>query len=219
MKIHREGKIIIPPSLLVIAVLAIISFFLLNDYLIVYFIYGALVVLTGLVFWFFREPDINIAITDNGILSVADGKVVIIKPVYEKEYFKDERIQVSVFMSPLNVHINRVPIKSEIVYQNHVSGLKLPAFLPKSSEKNEHCSTVFKLDNGEEVLARQIAGTLARRIVTYKKPGAKVNQNDHLGFIRFGSRVDLFLPPSYKIEVKLEEKVTGGKTVIATFDK
>ncbi len=143
-------------------------------------------------------------------------RIVEIKEVYEDEYFKDSRIQISIFMSPLNVHQNRAPVGGEITYIHHKRGAYYPAFVEKSSELNERCSTVFKTESGKEVLARQIAGTVARRICFYKEPGDAIEQGSEYGFIRFGSRVDVFLPLDAKITVKLGESPVAGKTVLAT---
>jgi phosphatidylserine decarboxylase len=150
------------------------------------------------------------------VIAPADGKIVEIKEVFEKEYFKDNRIQVSIFMSPLNVHQNKAPVSGDILYVKHHRGAFYPAFVEKSSELNERCSTVFKNENGTEILSRQIAGTVARRICFYVNPGDKIEQGDEYGFIRFGSRVDVFLPLTAKVTVKMDVKTVGGETVIAT---
>ncbi|NQU86483.1 MAG: phosphatidylserine decarboxylase family protein [Mariniphaga sp.] len=218
MKIHKEGKKIIPLVLIIILAITSVLYLLIEQYLIFYFLLGGIVVLLGIIVWFFREPSLNVNQNKNHILSVSDGVVVSIEPCYEREYFKEERIQVSVFMSLFNVHINRIPVEGEIMYKNHRRGRFLPAFIPKSSEENERCTTVIKTIKGTEILVRQIAGILARRVITYRNKGEKVKQDEQLGFIRFGSRVDLFLPISAKVNVKLQQKVFGGKTVIATFD-
>jgi len=216
MTIHKEGKRIIPVAFFFLAVLDFIIYISLKQFLIFYFLMAASLILAGLVVYFFRIPVRNIDRNENQVLSPCDGKVVIIKEVFEKEYFKDNRIQVSIFMSPLNVHQNRAPIGGKISYLKHFPGSFYPAFVDKSSELNERCSTVFKMGNGTEVLSRQIAGTVARRICTYKNPGDKIEQGDEYGFIRFGSRVDLFLPLDAKVVVDLDVKSVGGKTIIAT---
>lgn len=172
------------------------------------------IVLTVLTVRFFRDPQTVKSANPGEVLSAADGQVVVIEPTFEKEYFKDERIQVSVFMSVFNVHINHVPVESEIVYQKYHPGKFLIASLPKSSEENERATTVFRTADGTEILVRQIAGLVARRIATYKKPGDKVTVNDQLGFIRFGSRVDIFFPKGTEIPVKMNEVVKGGITVL-----
>lgn len=216
MTIHNEGKKIIPIVFFFLAVLDAIIFMALKDYLIFYFLIAASLVLAVFVIYFFRVPGRKIIRNENQALAPADGKIVVIKKVFEKEYFKDNRIQVSIFMSPLNVHQNRAPITGEIIYMNHVRGAFYPAFVEKSSELNERCSTVFKRENGTEILSRQIAGTVARRICTYKNKGDIVEQGAEYGFIRFGSRVDLFLPIDAKVKVKMNEKSLGGQTIIAT---
>lgn len=217
MRIHREGTKIIPIAFFFIAVLDALIYFFLKDYLIFYFLMGASLILAGLVVFFFRVPDRTIEKDLNNILAPADGDIVEIIKVHEKEYFKDERWQVSIFMSPLNVHQNRAPIGGEVVYEKHHPGAYYPAFVKKSSEKNERNSVVFKNEAGAEILARQIAGTVARRIISGKRPGDFVEQGEEYGFIRFGSRVDLFLPLDAKINVKVHEEAVGGRTVIANF--
>ncbi|NCB08473.1 MAG: phosphatidylserine decarboxylase family protein [Bacteroidia bacterium] len=217
MTIHKEGIKIIPVALFILAALDFIIWLLLRDYLLFYFLVAASVILAGLIVYFFRVPARIIEINENHILAPADGEIVVIEPVFEKEYFQEERMQVSIFMSPLNVHQNRAPVAGEVVYVHHKPGKFYPAFIPKSSEENERCSTVFRMKNGTEIMARQIAGTLARRIANYTKPGDTLEQGQEYGFIRFGSRVDLFLPVGININVELSQKSVGGKTIIATF--
>jgi len=216
MKIHKEGKKIIPIAFFTIAVLDVIIYIFLQNFLIFYFLMAASLVLAGLVVYFFRVPNRKIDKNENNVLAPADGKIVEVKEVFENEYFKDKRIQVSIFMSPLNVHQNRAPISGEITFIKHHRGAFYPAFVEKSSHLNERCTTVFKSKNGTEVLARQIAGSVARRICNYKKPGDSIEQGAEYGFIRFGSRVDIFLPIDAKVKVKYGDIPVGGKTVIAT---
>jgi phosphatidylserine decarboxylase len=216
MKIHKEGKKIIPIAFFTIAVLDVIIYIFLQDFLIFYFLMTASLILSGLIVYFFRVPNREIVKNENHILAPADGKIVEIKEVFEKEYFNDNRIQISIFMSPLNVHQNRAPIGGEISYVKHFKGAFYPAFDEKSSHLNERCSTVFKTKNGTEVLARQIAGTVARRICNYKRPGDFIDQGAEYGFIRFGSRVDIFLPLDAKVTVELGVNPVGGKTILAT---
>lgn len=218
MKIHKEGLKIIPVAFFILAVLDAIIYVLLKNYFIFYPLIGASLILAALVVYFFRVPNREIKENENEIMAPADGEIVAIEPVLEKEYFKDERIQISIFMSPLNVHQNRAPVTGEVVYVNHISGHFYPAFVAKSSEENERCTAVFKMKNGVEILSRQIAGAVARRIATYKKPGDKINQGQEYGFIRFGSRVDVFVPTTAKINVELHQKSVGGKTILATFE-
>ncbi|MFW5756052.1 MAG: phosphatidylserine decarboxylase family protein [Tangfeifania sp.] len=216
MKIHKEGHKIIPVAFFFLAVTDAIIYILLRDYTVFYFLMGASLALAVLIIFFFREPFREIETNPKHILAAADGEIVEIIKVYEKEYFKEERWQVSIFMSVFNVHQNRAPIDGRVVHQLHKPGAYYPAFVKKSSEKNEHCSTVFKAENGLAVMAKQIAGTVAQRIVTYKKTGDIVEQGKEYGFIRFGSRVDMFLPLDAEINVKLHEHTVGGKTIIAT---
>ncbi len=216
MKIHKEGIKIIPIAFFTIAVLDVIIYIFLQDYLIFYFLMAASLVLAALVVYFFRVPKRVIVQDDHHVLAPADGKIVEIKEVFEPEYFKDNRIQISIFMSPLNVHQNRAPIGGEITYLKHHRGAYYPAFVEKSSHLNERCSAVFKTKSGTEILSRQIAGTMARRICTYKKPGDFVEQGTEYGFIRFGSRVDVFLPLDAKVLVELGINPVGGETVLAT---
>ncbi len=218
MKIHQEGKKIIPVAVLILTGIAVLLYLLLKQYLIVYFLLSGLLFLAGVVVWFFRDPEIDISCSINNILSVADGEVVTIEPAFEREYFKEERIQVSVFMSIFNAHINRVPVEGEVVYRAHRNGRFLPAFVAKSSEENERCTTVIRMKDGAEVMVRQIAGLLARRVMTYANEGETVTQKQQLGFIRFGSRVDLFLPKDAVVKIKIHQKTIGGKTVIATLN-
>ena len=216
MTIHKEGKRIIPIAFFFLAVLDAIIYVLLNQFLIFYFLIAASLIMAGLVVFFFRIPNRKIDRNENHILAPADGTVVVIKEVFEKEYFKDNRIQVSIFMSPLNIHQNRTPVSGEVMYINHIRGANYPAFVEKSSDLNERCSTIFRMKNGTEIMSRQIAGTVARRICTYVDPGDMVDQGAEYGFIRFGSRVDLFLPQEIKINVELDNKTVGGQTIIAT---
>lgn len=167
------------------------------------------------VFWFHRVPDRDIPEGDSKtITSVADGKVVIVERVYEKEYFKDDRIQVSVYMDFFDVHTNFWPMDGEISYYKYHPGKYLLAFLPKASEKNEHSSTVIRNDHGE-ILFRQIAGTFARRIVCYSKEGDKVERGKQCGIIKFGSRIDIFLPLDADVKVKEGDFTRACETVIA----
>jgi phosphatidylserine decarboxylase len=218
MKIHREGFKIIPAVLLALLVLNLIIWFTGIRLLFVVTVIPSLIYAI-LTVRFFRDPETVKKAGPGEVLSSADGVVVVIEPTYEKEYFKDERIQVSVFMSFFNVHINHVPVDGEIVYQKYHPGKFLMAHLPKSSEENERTTTVIRTAGGHEVLVRQVAGLVARRIATYKKPGDKVTVKDQLGFIRFGSRVDLFFPKGTEIPVELRQTVQGGVTVMARLER
>lgn len=164
---------------------------------------------------FFRHPRRTIELKPNSVLSPADGQIVAIEETIESEYFGDRRLQVSVFMSVYNVHVNWVPVPGVVKYFKHHNGRFMAAYLPKSSTDNERATTVIQMENGTEILARQIAGAVAKRIITYAKVNAVVTQRNELGFIRFGSRVDLFLPIGTKVFVELGQLVTGSQTVIA----
>jgi phosphatidylserine decarboxylase len=181
-----------------------------------------LVILCGIAFFsfvmfFFRVPFRNINREENAIISPADGTIVQISEEVETEYFNDKRIQISIFMSPLNVHVNSYPIDGEVVYAKYHHGKHFVAKLPKASKDNEHNTVVQKHKNGEEIMFRQIAGAVARRIVSYAKKDEFAAQGNEMGIIKFGSRVDIFLPLSAKINVKLEEKVKSKITHLAYF--
>lgn len=215
-KIHKEGySVIILVLFLLIAIVALINILFPVQTPIHYFLY-----LTGLVFYFFvvrffRDPIREVVPNNNIILSGADGKVVVIEDVIEKEYFNDKRKQVSVFMSPTNVHVNWFPVGGKTKYFKHNHGAYFIASKPKSSDENERTTTVIKTPENKEVLFRQIAGTVARRIVCYAKEEKNIQQGEELGIIKFGSRFDLFLPLDAKIEVEIGQKVTGNETIIA----
>ncbi len=214
MKIHKEGYQIIGISFVLIVALNSLLYFVLNCKLILWMLLLATSILFLLIVSFFRFPK-RIPITgDELIIAPADGKVVVIEETEETEYFKDKRLQVSIFMSPLNVHINWYPIRGIIKYVRHHSGLYLKAWLPKSSTENERTSVVIEKDAHTSVLMRQIAGAVARRIVSYAKEGETVQQCQQEGFIKFGSRVDLFLPIGTKIEVELNQKVIGSQSIL-----
>jgi len=213
MKIHKEGyKILLVLAIALAAVNAIV-FWLIPDWLTLSYIATAILFL--LVLQFFRSPWREIMMPDDNLVyAPADGKIVTIEEVNEDEYFEDKRIQVSIFMSPTNVHVNRNPIGGTVNYFRYHPGKYLVAWHPKSSTENERTTVV--IGNGDtEILLRQIAGAVAKRIVNYLNVGEEVQQGDEMGFIKFGSRVDLFLPLDAKINVKLNQKVKGNRTVIA----
>ncbi|QQT27492.1 phosphatidylserine decarboxylase family protein [Sphingobacterium spiritivorum] len=217
MKFHKEGY-----TSLAIVVLIIFIANALADYYdaptaVKWIIYIVSAFLFITIVQFFRSPIRKVTIDDGVILCPADGKVVVIEETEETEYFNDRRIQVSVFMSPVNVHSNRNPISGIVKYFKYHPGKFLVAWHPKSSTDNERTTVVVQSKSGQEVLFRQIAGALARRIVWYVKENDTVTQGNEFGFIKFGSRVDLFLPLGTKIDVKLEDKVVGGKTIIGRF--
>lgn len=217
MTIHREGYKSIALATIIFIALNMMFFWLFGASLlwlcIVFF-----VITLGLVLFvvsFFRVPARTLTISNGQIISPADWKVVVIEEAFDDEYFKKKMLQVSVFMSPLNVHVNRNPIDGDIVYNQYHKGKYLVAWNPKSSTENERHSVVIK--NGHtEILVKQIAGAVARRIVNYLEVGNKVKQTEEYGFIKFGSRVDLLLPIGTKINVGLNEVVQGGVTVLAT---
>jgi phosphatidylserine decarboxylase len=166
---------------------------------------------------FFRSPKRNFTVAHHQVICPADGKVVVIEEMTDIEYFKDKRLQVSIFMSPANVHINRIPMSGKVQYSQYHKGKYLVAWSPKSSTENERHSVVIKSDTAE-ILVKQIAGALAKRIVNYLKVGQKVEQGSEMGFIKFGSRVDVLLPVGTELNVKLNQQVKGGVTVLATID-
>ena len=167
------------------------------------------------ILWFFRNPKRNIIKNPELILSPADGKVISIKEVDELEFFKDKKLQISIFLSPLDIHVNRYPVSGEVLYSKYHKGNYLVAWHPKSSEKNERSTIVIKNKKFGEVMYRQIAGAVARRIVNYAKVNSNVEQGDDSGFIKFGSRVDLFLSKDSNLKIKVGDKVKGGLTIIA----
>jgi phosphatidylserine decarboxylase len=216
MTFHKEGYSSLAICILFIAVLnAAIQFYFPEAIVVKWIIYILSFVLFVIILQFFRSPSITIEKDEKYVLCPADGKVVVIEEAVETEYLKDKRIQLSVFMSPINVHINRNPIKGVVKYFKYHSGKYLVAWHPKSSTENERTTIVIENSNGVPVLFRQIAGALARRIVWYVKEGDKVDQGDQFGFIKFGSRVDVFLPLGSEIKVELGQVVKGGRTILA----
>ena len=214
MKIHKEGRNIIVNQLVLLIIIGLISNF--NS---IFLNYTLPIFLCFILFsiYFFRVPKRDLSIIEGNIYSPCDGKVVVIEETEENEYFMDKRIQVSIFMSPLNVHNNIYPISGEVKYVKYHPGKFLLAWNPKSSQENERNTVVIK-NKKVEILCRQIAGFLARRIVCYSKINIKTNAGEELGFIKFGSRVDLFLPIGTKINTKINDKVTGGISLIATLN-
>ncbi|MEO9477008.1 MAG: phosphatidylserine decarboxylase family protein [Cyclobacteriaceae bacterium] len=215
MNIHKEGYKLIPISTIVLALLYALLYWLIPFAVVQYALAAAGIVLWILIVRFFRDPEIDIAINDNHIIAPADGKVVVIEKTTEQEYLKDERIQVSIFMSPLNVHVNRSPIAGLITYFKYHPGKFLVAWHPKSSTDNERTSIALKHSSGVEIMMRQVAGAVARRICFYSEKGNSAEQGEKFGFIRFGSRIDLYLPLDAKIKVNIDDISYGGKTVIA----
>ena len=211
---HKEGQTIIFVSLIIVGSLFLVMDFIGIPWLVKTLQIGLLIVFI-LILQFFRNPKRNTQIDDAHVVSPVDGKVVVIQEVQESEYFKDKRLQVSVFMSPINVHVTRYPIGGKVLFSKYHPGKYLVAWHPKSSEKNERTTVVVENSKFGKVLYRQIAGFLARRIVNYAKKDQNVVQGNDAGFIKFGSRVDLFLPLGTKLDIKLNQKVRGGETVIA----
>ena len=212
---HKEGfKIIFMVLVLVISLSLLANVFVENP-TIRGGIIIALIILLLLVLQFFRNPKRNFLVDPEHVLSSVDGKVVVIEEVFEKEYFNDKRIQISVFMSPINVHVTRYPIGGKVVYSKYHPGKFLVAWHPKSSEENERTTVVVNNEIFGDVLFRQIAGAMAKRIVNYAEAGQEVKQASDSGFIKFGSRVDIFLPLDAKIKVTLNQKVKGGISIIA----
>jgi len=217
MYIHKEGYKPIAFTVIIFAVINLLSFYFISfhfpwlSWLIFIVTFGLLLFIIS----FFRIPNRTLTKDENKVIAPADGKVVVIEEMFDEEYFKAKRLQISIFMSPANVHVNRNPVSGEVVYNQYHKGKYLVAWNPKSSTENERHSAVIKHAKGE-ILVKQIAGALAKRIINYLQPGQKVEQTAELGFIRFGSRVDVLLPPGTKIEVQLNQTVQGGVTVLAT---
>src|SRR5688572_5211279 len=219
MTIHKEGYKSILISTIVFAVINLLSFYFISYYM-PWLSWVILVLTLGLLLFlisFFRVPNRELTTGESMVISPADGKVVTIEEVYDEEYFKDKRLQISVFMSPANVHQNRNPVAGEVVYNQYHKGKYLVAWHPKSSTENERHSVVIKNQYGE-VLVKQIAGAVARRIVNYLRVGQVVQQGTEMGFIKFGSRVDLLLPLDAKVNVQINQVVQGGVTVVAAFN-
>lgn len=218
-RIHREGTSILVVSFLVFALVNAPLWYFFPDNV----IFNSIVSLASLVIYllmvnFFRSPKrIFPGDVENVIVAPADGKVVVIEKVFEPDHFKDERMQVSIFMSPMNVHANWYPVDGVITRVEHQKGKFHKAWLPKASTENERSLVVIKTDDDREILVRQIAGAMARRIVTYAAAGEECFIDQHMGFIKFGSRVDLYLPLDCDIKVTLDQKTVGNETVIATF--
>jgi phosphatidylserine decarboxylase len=213
--IHREGYGLITWSFVFLGLLSGTTYFFGAPFWLQGFVYLLSLVMWLLIVQFFRNPKRSTPKNEKNIIAPADGKVVVIEEVEENEYFKDKRLQVSIFMSPLNVHVNRYPVSGNVEYVKYHPGLYLVAWHPKSSTDNERTTVVVKTSAGQQILFRQIAGALARRIKYYCKVGDKAEQGGEMGFIKFGSRVDLFLPTGTKVNAKLNEIVKGGETIIA----
>jgi phosphatidylserine decarboxylase len=216
MTIHKEGYKSIAVCSIVFAVLNLLSFYFISFYQpwLSWIIFIASLALLLFIISFFRVPSRVATVNDNYIVCPADGKVVVIEEITDEEYFHDRRIQVSIFMSPANVHRNVNAISGEVIYNQYHKGKYLVAWNPKSSTENERHSVVVKNDKGE-ILIKQIAGALAKRIINYLSEGQQVRQSEEMGFIKFGSRVDVLLPPGTTLKVNLNQTVQGGVTVLA----
>jgi phosphatidylserine decarboxylase len=215
MKIHKEGYKSIVITGLLFLLINLVSFFFISFN---YPIFSLVIFIVTLVLFlfiisFFRVPSRTLTTGEKLVVAPADGKVVVIEETFDSEYFEDKRLQISIFMSPANVHQNRAPITGEVVYSTYHKGKYLVAWHPKSSTENERHSVVYKLGE-KEMLVKQIAGALAKRIVNYLKPGDKVEMGEEMGFIKFGSRVDLLLPVGTQVDVKINQKVKGGVTIL-----
>ena len=207
---HKEGYQIIVISLLITSSLIISFEYSINKVEIKLLLKLLCFIFFVLILQFFRNPKRNVKLNDKSILAPADGKIVIIKEVFEKEFYKENRLQVSIFMSPFNVHVTRYPVGGEIIFSKYHPGKYLFAWHPKSSELNERTSVVIKNKVFGNILYRQIAGALARRIVNYASEGNKIKQGEESGFIKFGSRLDIFLPLKTKVNVSMNQMVKGG---------
>lgn len=218
MTIHKEGYKSIAWTVILFVAINILSFYIfsLNSSFVCWIILIITLALLIFMISFFRVPKRKLTVREDAIIAPADGKVVVIEEIQADEYFTDKRIQVSIFMSPLNVHLNRNPVSGDILYSQYHKGKYLVAWHPKSSTENERHSVVYR-KSGKELLVKQIAGAMAKRIVNYLRAGQKVEQTAEMGFIKFGSRVDLLLPLDAKVQVKIGDKVQGGVSVIATW--
>ena len=216
VKIHHEGVLLLILLFIVLGALNVVLWMLMPT-LVIPIVLSALSLLCySFVFNFFRSPKrVYPGVRKNCVVSSADGRVVVVERTHELEFIKGEAIQVSVFMSPLNVHANWFPVDGEVAYVAHHPGRFYSAWLPKSSTENERSTIGIITSGGEKITVRQVAGAMARRIVTYAEPGDEANIDDHMGFIKFGSRVDVYLPLTAEVNVKVEEIVRGGVTLLA----
>ena len=219
MNIHKEGYRSIALSALIFGAINIIFFFFFSASMpvISWIVFSVTFILLLFIISFFRSPKRDFTVAHHQVICPADGKVVVIEEITDTEYFKDKRLQVSIFMSPANVHINRIPMSGKVAYSQYHKGKYLVAWSPKSSTENERHSVVIKSDKAE-ILVKQIAGALAKRIVNYLHVGQRVQQGSEMGFIKFGSRVDVLLPIGTQLNVTLNQVVKGGMTVLATID-
>ena len=214
---HKEGFKIIRNTTIILLILNSIAWNFFCDSIIFKLLTFTSAVFIILILQFFRNPKRFTPLNPNQVIAPADGKIVVLEETVEYEYFKDKRIQISIFMSPFNVHVNRYPISGEVKFTKYHPGKFLVAWHPKSSTENERTTVVVENEKTGPILLRQIAGAVAKRIVLYAKKGEKCSQGHDMGFIKFGSRVDLFLPLDAKINIKMNDIVKGGQTIIANF--
>ena len=215
---HKEGFKIIRNTTISLLIINGIAWYIFDESNIIKLLTFTSVIVIILILQFFRNPKRDINLNSNHIIAPADGKIVVLEETIEHEYFKDKRIQISIFMSPFNVHVNRYPISGEIKFTKYHPGNFLVAWHPKSSTENERTTIVVENKKIGPILLRQIAGAVAKRIILYAKKGEQCSQGDDMGFIKFGSRVDLFLPLDSKINIKMNDIVKGGKTLIASIE-
>lgn len=219
MKVHREGQGVLISHFIILLLLNAALYYFFKIYWLSYIVGFVSLVFFLIELNFYRSPKRKfIGDSNNAIISSADGKIVTIEEVYEGEYFKDNRLMISVFMSPFNVHANWFPIHGRVLESLHHNGRFVAAYLPKSSTENERSTVVMEtLDGNHQILLRQVAGAMARRIVTYPKPGDIGHINEHLGFIKLGSRVDIYMPLGTEVLVEMGQKVVGNQTVLGRF--
>jgi phosphatidylserine decarboxylase len=216
MKIHKEGRLLLFCLLiLLVGIHLAIRYFFPQASVLFYISLGVTSLLYLLILQFFREPVFEVVRNERHVIAPADGKVVVIEQAEETEYLKSRVTQISIFMSPVNVHVNRMPVGGAITYYKYHPGKYLVAWHPKSSTENERTTVVTRMKNGTEVVVRQIAGAVARRIKCYVKQGETLEQGQEFGFIKFGSRVDVFLPLNASVRVKIGDTTRGGKTILA----
>lgn len=216
MTIHKEGRKLLLTLLLILFIVnSGLYYFFPKETIILSIVIAFSIIIYLLILQFFRSPIFDVKKNEKYVLAPADGKVVVIEEAEETEYLKEKRRQISIFMSPINVHVNRMPVSGQITFVKYHAGKYLVAWHPKSSLENERTTVAVKMPNGVQILFRQIAGALARRIKFYIKEGDILEQGQEFGFIKFGSRVDIFLPLSATVKVKLGDKTTAGKTIIA----
>ena len=217
MKIHKAGHILLFKAFVLFAFINVLVYAFIPNII----VFRAVLIVSSILYLlmvnFFRFPNRHIIVKDNTILAPADGKIVVVEETFEPEYLKKQCIQVSIFMNIFNVHINWFPVNGIIKFFKYHPGRYMAAYLPKSSTENERTTIAIEATNGQEIVMRQIAGAMAKRIVSYAPVGGVARQDEHAGFIKFGSRVDLYLPLGTKIDVKLGQKVTGSQTLIGTF--